>query len=119
MFNIIHSPSGQKVDIIRRKDRDYDRVAFGRRRKERALGVELFLVSPEDSILSKLEWSKKGESERQYRDALGVAKAQGSALDLAYLAQWADRLRVADLLDRLLSDSGLADGKSPGTSDHA
>ena len=117
MFNIIHSASGQKVDIICRKDRDYDRVAFERRRKERALGIDVFLVSPEDSILSKLEWSRKGASERQYRDALGVAKAQGAALDLAYLARWADELRVVDLLDQLLRDSDLTDDKTPVTPD--
>lgn len=105
MFNIIHSPSGQKVDIISRKDRDYSRVAFGRRRKEHAMGVEVFLVSPEDSVLSKLEWSKKGESERQYRDALGVAKAQHSSLDTPYLRKWADALGVTDLLERLFADA--------------
>ncbi len=105
MFNIIHSPSGQKVDIICRKDRDYARVAFERRRKERALGVEVFLVSPEDSILSKLEWSKKGESERHYRDALGVAKAQRSSLDTGYLRKWAGALGVTGLLERLFADA--------------
>ena len=107
MFNIIHSPTGQKVDIICTKDREYSRVAFGRIRMERALGIEMALVSPEDSILSKLEWSKKGESERQYRDALGVAKAQRSSLDVAYLRRWADDLSVTELLDRLFADAGI------------
>lgn len=110
MFNIIHSPSGQKVDIISRKDTDYARVAFERRRKERAMGTEVFLVSPEDSILSKLEWSKKGESERQYRDALGVAKAQRGALDLDYLKRWAAELRVAGLLKQLIDDAEICAG---------
>ncbi|MFW6164353.1 MAG: hypothetical protein ACODAJ_16410 [Planctomycetota bacterium] len=108
MFNIIHFASGQKIDIIRRKNRKYSRVAFQRRRIEQAMGVEVALISPEDSILSKLEWSKKGESERQYRDALGVAKAQRTALDLAYLRRWASELRVSELLDRLLTDAELA-----------
>ena len=117
MFNIIHAPSGQKVDIICRKDSEYARVAFERRRKERALGGELFLVSPEDSILSKLEWSKKGESERQYRDALGVAKAQRASLDLAYLRRWASELRVSELLDRLLTDADIVSGQGGKTDD--
>ena len=117
MFNIIHAPSGQKVDIICRKDSEYARVAFERRRKERALGGELFLVSPEDSILSKLVWSKKGESERQYRDALGVAKAQRASLDLAYLRRWASELRVSELLDRLLTDADIVSGQGGKTDD--
>jgi len=119
MFNIIHSPTGQKVDIICTKDREYSRVAFGRRRMGRALGIDVFLVSPEDSILSKLEWSKKGESERQYRDAVGVAKVQGSALDLDYLARWAGDLGLADLLKRLLNDSGLSNACEPTGGDDA
>ena len=113
MFNIIHFASGNKADIICRKGHEYAAVAFGRRRRGQTLGVDVELCSPEDSILSKLEWSRKGESERQYRDAVGVAKTQRSALDLAYLAQWADDLGVADLLERLLTDSGLANAGEP------
>ena len=82
-------------------------MAFERRGLAQALGVEVELCSPEDVILSKLDWSRRSESERQYRDALGVAKAQRSALDLAYLAHWADDLGVTDLLNRLLQDAGL------------
>jgi predicted nucleotidyltransferase len=107
MFNIIHFRSGNKVDIIFRKDREYSRVAFGRRRREKILGTEAVLCSPEDIILAKLDWSKRGESERQYRDALGVAKAQGASLNLPYLNQWAQDLGLSDLLNRLLQDARL------------
>ena len=66
--------------------------------------MRLFIVSPEDTILSKLEWAKKGESERQLRDAAGVLLAQGARLDRSYLLRWAAELGVSDLLSRLLGE---------------
>jgi len=105
MFNIIHGPSGQKADIIFRKARDFGRLAFSRRRRETVFGVAVDIISPEDIILAKLEWSTKGESERQYRDAVRVAEVQGPALDLAYMRKWADELGVVDLLERLLNEA--------------
>ncbi len=108
MFNVIHMATGNKADIICRKDSDYAAVAFERRGLADAFGVEVEVCSPEDLILSKLDWSKRGESERQYRDALRVAKAQRSRLDLVYLVHWAEDLGVTDLLSQLLQDSGLS-----------
>jgi hypothetical protein len=107
MFNIIHVASGNKADIVCLKDTDYAAVAFERRGLTQALGIEIELCSPEDIILSKLDWGKRSESERQYRDALGVAKARRSSLDLPYLAHWAEDLGLSDLLSRLLQDAGL------------
>jgi len=107
MFNIIHVGSGNKADIVCRKDTDYAAVAFERRGLAQALGIEIELCSPEDVILSKLDWSRRGESERQYRDALGVAKARRASLDLEYLTRWAEELGVSELLARLLQDSGV------------
>ncbi len=108
MFNIIHVASGNKADIICRKDTGYDITAFERRGSAVVFeSIEVQVCSPEDLILAKLNWCRRSDSERQYRDALGVAKAQRSRLDLAYLAHWAEDLGVSDLLSRLLQDAGL------------
>ena len=98
-------PPGLKADLIILKDRPFDVQEFGRRRTGRIQDVEVVLISPEDSILSKLEWSKRGGSERQLRDALGVAVVQGERLDLAYLRRWAVELGVEDLLEKVLDES--------------
>jgi hypothetical protein len=47
-------------------------------------------------------------SDRQWNDILGVFKVQGTNLDMAYLKRWANALKVDDLLERALVDSGLA-----------
>jgi hypothetical protein len=59
------------------------------------------LVSPEDAILSKLEWARRsGDSERQLRDAAGVLELNPS-LDQQYVEKWAEALGVDDLWRRI------------------
>lgn len=109
MFNIIHVTSGNKADIVYRKDTDYDITAFERRGSEKVFGsVEAQVCSPEDVILAKLNWCRRSESERQYRDALGVAKAKRTTLDLGYLKRWAEELGVSELLARIFRDAELS-----------
>jgi len=69
--------------------------------------------SPEDTVLAKLEWFRLGGevSDRQWRDVLGVLKVQGERLDLVYLRRWAAALRIADLLEQALAQTGQADPK--------
>jgi len=59
------------------------------------------MATPEDVILSKLEWSKIGASERQFADALQVARTQGQDLDLSYLEKWSRELGVIDLWEKI------------------
>ncbi|MHC4988750.1 MAG: hypothetical protein ACYTFX_09690, partial [Planctomycetota bacterium] len=65
------------------------------------------VLSPEDSILSKLEWSKGRQSEAQYKDALGVLMTQKQTLDFDYLKKWANELGIDDALNNLLKEAGL------------
>ena len=69
--------------------------------------VSAKFASPEDTILSKLEWYRLGGevSDRQWRDILGVLKTRAGELDLDYLQKWAKELKVTDLLDRALKES--------------
>ena len=66
----------------------------------------LTVASPEDMILTKLEWFRKGGevSDRQWRDVRGLLKLQAGELDDAYLSKWAGTLGVDDLLERARRD---------------
>jgi hypothetical protein len=105
MFNVIDLEGGWKADLIILKDRPFSRQEFERRRQIDAMGQMLWVVSPEDIILSKLEWMKGRESEIQYSDALGVAVTQWGNLDLEYLRKWAGQLGVENMLVRLLKEA--------------
>lgn len=98
-WNIVHLPSVLKIDLIPRKDTPYRRVEFARRRRVELAGVSLWIVSIEDLILSKLEWSRESRSEQQRRD---VGLLLEAPLDRAYLEEWAVRLG----LDGLLKEAG-------------
>jgi len=105
MFNVVDLEGGWKADLILRKDRPFSRQEFERRRQIEAMGQTLWVVSPEDTILSKLEWMKGRESDVQYSDALGVAITQWGNLDLEYLHWWAGPLGIENMLARLLREA--------------
>lgn len=88
MFNLVDFSTGWKIDLIIRKRRPFSEEEFGRRKRVEVLGTHLFVASPEDVIVAKLEWAKLGESERQIRDVAGILRGQSNALDLAYIERW-------------------------------
>jgi hypothetical protein len=57
--------------------------------------------------LRKLLWFREGgeTSERQWRDILGVMRAQRGNLDLSYLRDWARRLALTELYERATRES--------------
>jgi len=97
-FNVIDMETGWKADLIVRKERAFSRAEFERRHPADVLGVTVYVASPEDVILSKLEWARRGGgSERQLRDVRGVVAAQGKELNRKYIERWIGVLGVAEL----------------------
>ena len=94
LFNVIDFASGWKVDFIVRKSRPFSVEEFNRRRAVELLGSTLFVASPEDVIISKLEWSKLSESDRQIQDAAGILRTQGDVLDFDYIQRWVQSLEL-------------------------
>ncbi len=106
-FNVIHLETMVKVDVFVSRDRPFDRQALDRARAATLEGGnELPVSSPEDTVLAKLEWFRRGGevSERQWTDVTGVLRAAG-VLDESYLRHWALELGVADLLSRALDEA--------------
>ena len=65
--------------------------------------LAVHVASAEDTVISKLEWAATGESERQFRDAMGVIAIQGQANDRSYVAMWVGELGLEALWSRALS----------------
>jgi hypothetical protein len=106
-FNVVHLPTGFKIDLIIKKSRSFSQVEFSRRERGNFSGQDRWFAAAEDVILAKLEWAKMGSSERQYQDALNVAKIQKKRLDRRYLEKWARDLTVGSLLEKMFQEMGV------------
>ncbi len=110
-FNLIHLETMLKIDVFILKDISFHKTAFERKRKDTLIledeSIEIYLSSPEDIILNKLEWFRMGGeiSEKQWLDIIGVIKVQGDNLDVKYLSDWAKELSLYDLLAKALKES--------------
>lgn len=105
MFNVVDIQTSWKADFIICKKRAFSSEEFQRRQKVKIMGLNIWIVSPEDAILSKLEWAKNTESNQQFQDALGVAVVQWGSLDSDYLHKWAGKLQVESSLEQLLKQA--------------
>ena len=109
-FNIIHRTTMFKVDVFIPSKSPFQQSQLTRAKKQIILiepEVSANFASPEDTIIAKLEWFRKGGevSERQWRDVLGILKVRAGTLDLEYLRKWAGDLNVIDLLQKALIES--------------
>lgn len=102
MFNLLALREGDKVDFWLLTEEPFDHSRFARRVRMDWEGTPVWVSSPEDTILAKLHWAEmSGGSEKQFGDALSIYEVQRRSLDLAYIAEWADKLGVTDIWTRL------------------
>lgn len=96
MFNLLNNQTILKIDCVVLKETEFDANAFSRRRKVDYAGdFDVWIISREDLILSKLNWAKNTKSERQMLDVASVIR---NGYDKDYVEQWARKLGVEDLL---------------------
>ncbi|MGH7828195.1 MAG: nucleotidyl transferase AbiEii/AbiGii toxin family protein [Candidatus Binatia bacterium] len=96
MFNLIQNEYVIKIDFVVRKDSPYRRREFARKKKVSVDERDLYLVAPEDLILSKLVWAKDSRSEVQLADVRSLLQSV-KGLDRRYLTRWAKQLGVEAL----------------------
>lgn len=94
-FNFIDGQSGLKVDF-------FVKEKLWQRRPVVINKYNVYFISPEDLILSKLLWQKETGSEQQLRDVEGIIKAGGDKLDYNYLKKEAKKLKVDEILLKFL-----------------
>jgi hypothetical protein len=101
MFNVIDMDSAWKVDLVIRKDRAFSIEELRRRTLAQISDVQVPTATAEDTIISKLEWSKASNSERQLLDVAGILRVRSTNLDLDYIEHWVDALDLRPQWDRV------------------
>lgn len=101
MFNIIHNEYVFKVDFIIRKESAYREFEFQRRRRVEVEGISLWVVTPEDLILSKLFWAKDSLSELQLGDVKNLLRNLRD-LDKGYLEKWVRDLGLEEIYAKVM-----------------
>jgi hypothetical protein len=109
--NLIHHATGVKVDLFMAGGSPLDQAQLHRRRRVQIAADPpryLYVHSPEDILLQKLLWYRRGgeASDRQWRDVLGILSVQGEALDLGYVRETAADVGLSDLVEKALVAAG-------------
>jgi hypothetical protein len=108
LFNVIDSATGWKIDFIIRKSRPFSEEEFRRRQLVDFEGMQLFVASPEDMVIAKLEWSKLARSQRQVEDAAGILRLRRDSLDHSYLRKWISELGLEEELQNAQVMAGIS-----------
>jgi hypothetical protein len=107
LFNVVDIVTGWKVDFIIRKSRAFSQEEFQRRTKVDLEGIVLFIASAEDVVITKLEWAKLAQSQRQIEDAAGILRTRWGSLDRSYLEKWVYELGLMAEWNRARQDADL------------
>lgn len=101
-FQATHQQNISSVDIYLP-----DGSAFSESELSRRLWIEegFYVASAEDVVLQKLRWRHTSQSEKQWRDVLGILKLQQGDLDYAYMEVWAKQLGIAEDLAQAVQAS--------------
>ncbi|MBX3039191.1 MAG: hypothetical protein KF789_00615 [Bdellovibrionaceae bacterium] len=90
-FNLFNQSSGVKIDVVIDKETDFYASEFSRRQQvEMVPGTHIFIASPEDLILKKLDYFREGQSEKHLSDIRDIL--MNVQVDDTYLEMWVERM---------------------------
>ena len=94
-FNLIHHESGIKVDLVIDKETEFYISEFERRKKVKiSEDLQVYLASPEDLIIKKLDFYREGESEKHLSDIRDIL--MNVAVDEGYLQHWIKKMGLVN-----------------------
>ena len=97
-FNFIHGESGVKVDFWVLKNEQFEMSRMERKIKKKINEQPVYFISPEDLIISKLQWRQISPSSRHMEDIESILKISGDILDKKYLNSWIEKLGLEKIV---------------------
>ena len=108
-LNITHLESIENVDLMISGGEEYDRVKLERRQLYALPDGEMVAIAtPEDTIVSKLIWRRESQSDKQWRDILGILKVQQERLDFGYIQSWISKFGIENDWQRAKVEAGVS-----------
>ncbi len=92
MFNVIDKTTGFKVDFILRKNNEFREHEFNRKKRMRILNFDVWMVSLEDLVISKIEWIQQLQSDKQITDIKNLM--DNPKADKTYIMNWCTQLNL-------------------------
>jgi hypothetical protein len=98
LFNIIDHASGFKADFVVLKNEPFRQEEFNRRKKVDFFDKTIYVVSPEDLLISKVIWIQDYQSAQQAEDIKNLTAIEN--MDWTYIKKWITtlNLKTFDLL---------------------
>lgn len=90
IFNIIDHASGFKADFVILKNQPFRQEEFRRKQQVDFDGDLVYVVTPEDLLISKVIWIQDYQSPQQMEDIRQLKQVEN--LDMAYIKTWLDNL---------------------------
>ncbi len=103
-FNFIEPDFGLKIDFFVQANTPYNALKFKRAIPRDIFGHQIYFVSPEDLILSKLLWARQSMSLKQFADIKTILKNDQLTLDMAYLKNWSEKHGTSEVLEDIMKN---------------
>ncbi len=104
-FSVIYSKGDLRADFWVLKNKPIENTKFERRQKISLFGIPTFMISPEDIVLTKLDWYKRSKNTKHMDDAVGIIKVQGKKLDVIYIKDVFDKLGIEKYWEQAVRSS--------------
>lgn len=92
MFNIIDHKSNYKTDFIILRDDEFEKIKFERRKIIQFLDFNIYVISAEDLLLSKLVWIQQIQSAIQSEDIKQLSEL--GEMEWSYVWRWINTLKL-------------------------
>lgn len=99
MFNIFDKKNLFKIDFIIKLNGEYEDLKFVRRNRLKINGFEIYVISLEDLIISKLMWARESYSEVQLNDIRSLMK---NVINKDYVFKKVSELNLNDIYNKIL-----------------
>ena len=101
-YVVSHPDSDFDIDLFLLRNDEHGHLSFSRRQRIAFDRGETYICTPEDFVITKLQWARTGLRGKDIEDARSVLAVQQRKLDLPYIRRWCAQHGTHELLEKTL-----------------